>query len=353
MLRTFSYIVTDHHKLHDFVMEFFNSIEFSTEDYHTGLYNDEFYTNLVSRHPKILEAKFKAIYNVIREWDQVDRSTLCESIRQSNQIEAICKGTVAATLLEDVPEEIRNDVDELFNSLYEKILKKSDHFKTYYGKVLAHFKELKKAPNDFVMCPACGIKGVETIHDDDRDQYDHYLAKSIYPFSTVNFQNLVPICQKCNSIQVKGDIDIINETTGVAFYPYATDHKGITISITISEDKPEINEIGYTFTYTNPDGYGNEIESWKTIFKIESRHVNFVRGRMKKWYGVYWKFINNKKLNFLTEEQKRFTCFAWMEEDQTEDLNFVRKPALEAFIDQSILGQAQEQIKLYALYKHE
>ncbi|WP_416448393.1 hypothetical protein ACH3PA_01160 [Leeuwenhoekiella sp. A2] len=333
-------------------MEFFDSIEFSTEDYHIGLYNDEFYNNLVSRHPRILEAKFKAIYDVIKEWDQVDRSTLCENIRQSNQIEAICKGTVKATLLEDVPDEIRNDVDELFYALYEKVLKKSPHFIKFYGSVIEHFRELKKSPNDFLKCPACGIRDVETIYDDERDQYDHYLAKSIYPFSSVNFKNLVPICQKCNSLDVKSSIDIISETTGFVFYPYTENHKGISISISVKEDNMDINKIKYGFAYSNPDGNQKEIESWKYIFKIEKRHNNFVRGRIGKWYKVYWKFINNKKLNFLNEEQKRLTCFTWMDEDETEDLSFVRKPALEAFIDQSALGQAQEQIKLYALYNN-
>ena len=352
MIRTYKYIITDHHKLHEFVLEFFNNIEFRTEEYNTALYNVEFYNNIVSHHPRILASKFEAIYEVVKNWDQADRSNLCKRIRESNQIEDICAGRIIPTSLEDLHIDIRTNIDDLFNALYEKVLKKSPYFKTIYGTLIDHFRELKQAPNNFVKCPACGIRDVETIYDDDRDQYDHYLAKSIYPFSSVNFKNLIPICQKCNSLDVKSNIDIITETNGFVFYPFAENHKGILISISINEDNIDIDKIKYGFTYSNPEGKQDEIESWKYIFKIEKRHNNFVRGRIGKWYKVYWKFINNKKLNFLNEEQKRLTCFAWMEEDETEDLSFVRKPALEAFIDQSALGQAQEQIKLYALYNN-
>ncbi|WP_299978642.1 hypothetical protein [uncultured Pseudoteredinibacter sp.] len=54
-----------------------------------------------------------------------------------------------------------------------------------------------------------------------RASYDHYLPKKHYPFLAVDFNNLVPCCQKCNE-KAKGEKDLLENGGNrvLAFNPY-------------------------------------------------------------------------------------------------------------------------------------
>ncbi|MGE1166871.1 hypothetical protein ACQJ0Y_27480, partial [Peribacillus simplex] len=90
----------------------------------------------------------------------------------------------------------------------------------------------------------------------------------LYPFSSINFRNLVPCCDKCNSLQVKGQKDIIALSTGKLFFPYDDNHKGLSLNVHVKHDNPEIEKIDWEFIFHSSDNKSDEIESWKTIYSI-------------------------------------------------------------------------------------
>lgn len=293
MINTYTYKETTQCKLHEFVMAFFNRIEFETGAFSTEFYEKEFYDNLVSRHKTILGKAFKNIYSITKDWKQVKRTEYCDAIRRSNKIKEICEGTITPWKTDDIPIEVRELTKTLFVKLYENVLK-GDFFTPIYGNRKAHFQEFKQhANNGYEFCPACGIMLLHTYLDDIRDQYDHYLPKDLYPLSSVNFRNLVPVCKDCNSIEVKSNKDILSYT-GRVFFPFNEAHKTIRIDVTITKNNADISMIEWGINYSSEEGKNEEIEAWKNIYNIESRHKTHIKGSIDTWYRYYWEDFNDR-----------------------------------------------------------
>ena len=306
MINTYTYKETPQSKLHEFVMAFFNRIEFETGEFSIEFFVEEFYNNLVKRHKSILGHAFQNIYNIVKNWEQIPRTEFCEAIRQSNEIKEICNGNVIPWKEEDIPLEIRELAKTLFVKLYEDVLK-GKFFQSIYGTRKEHYHTFKlHANNNFELCPSCGIWPMHNGLDDITDQYDHYLPKDIYPFSSVNFENLVPICSDCNSFQVKGNDDILSHT-GKVFFPFDQAHKGIELDVNIKKnDVDNLFNIEWEVTYSNEDGNEAEIAAWKSIYKIESRHKTHIKGSIESWYRHYWNdFTDKNSIEEIPDERKR------------------------------------------------
>jgi hypothetical protein len=348
MIKTYKYIETNHCKLHEFIIAFFERIENET-----GVFNDSFFhpdfLPIVNRHPKTLKARCVNIYNLLKTWQPSDKTRFIQQLKDSNEIEQICSGLKKPLDETQLPSDIRNDLKKLFICLYEDILKKCDEFIGKYGSLKDHFKIFKEEPNDFIICPACGIQTVKTIHDKERDQYDHYLPKDIYPLSSVNFRNLVPICTECNSILVKGAKDVLKDTTGKLFYPYDGNHKGINIDFKLIKDDLEIEKTQWVISYSNADNKNDEIASWKYIYNIEQRYTDFTKGRLKKWYKNYWDTMSDGDLKDIALADRQKVYFKSLQKGEEQYLNFIQFPALKALREQSLFVKAEHEAKLYSL----
>ena len=203
----------------------------------------------------------------------------CEAIRKSNDIKGICNGDIIPWKEADIPLEVRELTKTLFIKLYEDVLKGSI-FKENYGGRLDHYHAFKKiAHNDYEFCPACGMVEMKTYEDKRTDQYDHYLPKDIYPFSSVNFENLVPICIDCNSLEVKSNKDILSYT-GKVFYPFEGNMDQIIIEIQIKTNNTDLSKIVWDIDYSCIIAKDEEIQAWKNVYNIESRHQTHVSGRI-------------------------------------------------------------------------
>ncbi|RLD89272.1 MAG: hypothetical protein DRJ09_06835 [Bacteroidetes bacterium] len=84
-----------------------------------------------------------------------------------------------------------------------------------------HYKEFMKSNTEGI-CPFCGIHTIKENNHKYREVYDHYIPKAIYPFVSLNFKNLAPMCQECNSTYkgTKVPIEDDNKKRKLAFYPY-------------------------------------------------------------------------------------------------------------------------------------
>lgn len=292
MINTYSYYASDVDKLNEFVLAFFNRIEFETGDFATTFFEKEFYDNLVKRHRRILLKPFKDIYNITKGWKQPERTKLCKAIRDSNKIEDICLGKMKPTKESEIKGPLKSIIVSLFKKLYKDVLF-GEFFVPHYGNRRTHYHNfLKYKKNELDWCPSCGIRPMHRFTEDITDQYDHYLPKDIYPFSSINFKNLVPICSDCNSLLVKSNDDILNHT-GKVIYPFDEKHNPIEISIVIGKNDNDITKIEWAFNYTCSIGKDDELEAWKQIYKIEDRHKKHCQGSSKSWYAHYWTYFND------------------------------------------------------------
>lgn len=108
-----------------------------------------------------------------------------------------------------------------------------------YNTVQSHFEafidpDYQKA----FVCPFCGLLSLKPkgLY---RSPYDHFIPKAMYPFMSINFQNLFPICHDCNSDEKK-DIDTLYLTPTQrhkALYPFDStyDRNKLSISIQLHE----------------------------------------------------------------------------------------------------------------------
>jgi hypothetical protein len=348
MIKNYNYITTDHCRLHEFIISFFKRIEHENKPFDISFFEPDF-QDIVNRHKTILKKQCKDIYEVISKWSKRKRSKFIRRIIISNSIENICHGTVKALSLDDIPSDIKPLIKDLFDNLYKQVLDGDPFNKKFNTTLRQHFDEFRTQNKELTLCPICGISELKTKYDTNRDQYDHYLPKSIYPLSSVNFKNLIPACTDCNSLEVKGDKDIVSiASNGKLFYIYDTSHKGIEVDFKISKDDEEIDNITWDINFLTPDVKIDEIESWKKIYNIEGRYKGFIKGRIESWYKAYLSYKQNSRLNSLSEQQKEDAYFVTLETDRELYLNFLRLPALQSFIRDSVLLKAEIDMKNYS-----
>ena len=155
------------------------------------------------------------------------------------------------------------------SALREKISRLDDHYEKFIMK------------NNSGKCPFCGIMGIKGVYHSKRDAYDHYLPKSIYPFNSINFKNLVPACHECNSTYklskdpVYSPKDpLLSATKGIrkAFYPYASRSYHIEFQLDLNcRDWSDITPEDIAFS-VGPEELKEEISTWNDVYGIEERY---------------------------------------------------------------------------------
>lgn len=346
MLRPYKYLQSDHSKLHEFIVAFFNRIENETGNFDMSFFVPDF-KPIANRHRKIIKNRCREIYKVMKTWLADDRSSFCEAIRTSNDIKGICEGTARPLKTEQIPPDIRNLVKDLFIDLYEQVLDGAA-FTSKYKTLKDHFNEFRKINSNISLCPICGISPLKTQFDKGREQYDHYFPKTLYPLSSVNFENLVPTCSECNSPGCKGATDPIAVSAGKFFYPFDESHKGIDIKFQIVVDNINVDNIEWAVDFACPDGRCEEMQAWRTIYKIDDRYKGFVKGRIQTWYKTYWDYIHLTGGNDVLRRVRHLDYMRFLQSDKDNLLDYFRKPALEAYLTGSVLSQAEIEAKLYS-----
>ena len=195
-------------------------------------------------------------------------------------------------------------------------------------------------------CPFCGIADVKGIYHSKREAYDHFLPKAIYPFNSINFQNLAPACHECNSsyklsrdplYHAKNPLSQNAGNRRKAFYPYQS--KGYAIKFEISLnclDWTNIQPADITFE-TGPDELREELDTWLDVYGIEERYQAKCSADNdgKYWIEQVWDECRNyeKTPEQIIESRAKLAIsrpFA--------DVNFLRSPFLQACYHSGLFG---------------
>ena len=287
-----------------------------------------------------LYGPIEKVYKIFQGFDQPTKDSLALAYRHNNSVEDLCKQTngcnpflyAALTIInEDLSDELKSFYKNLFTSVI--------HLKAVtdrIGEIDNHYDEFV-TENDEGKCPFCGINGLKGRYVSKRDAYDHFLPKGIYPFNSINFKNLSPMCYDCNS-SYKGVKDLIhlNTVRRRAFYPFdATANPNIQISIVFA--KADINNLtpaDITLTLTSA-GQQAEVDSWKDVFGIEERYKAKC---LEKNDGEYWFIQATDEYNNYPDKVKAvFTRQEWIQkliddakESPLANGNFIKAEYLEA-----------------------
>lgn len=187
------------------------------------------------------------------------KSTVDDCFENMNRINALLSNAQVRYCLSDLPNGIQKETKSLFVHLYENTLGS-------YG-IKTHYKSFcKKQQNRW--CPFCGM---ETLEDYTfiKEDYDHLLAKSIYPFASVNMRNLAPMGKKCNRTHKKDQDMIWNGITqNRSINPYSQ-KIDVEIDFTGSILPNSKRKKGIWKLRVLPDRV--EVNRWQEIFRINAR----------------------------------------------------------------------------------
>lgn len=234
------------------------------------------------------------IFNLFKTLDSAKRAEILGCFEINNQIEKLCNGELTPIKYNELPEILRKPLKLFFNDLYEKVLKRQP-FENKYETVKDYFDKLMKTNRGLTVCPFCALVDLKSQFHDGRDAFDHYFPKGTYPFISVNFLNLAPICHPCNSgvklstdplYNDEGRVRVIFPFGNIAIDPFSLE---ITIkhpSLIVERIKPEDIELKLQ---------NNELaQNWDRIFGINKRYVATICQKSREWVR-HWHNLYRKK----------------------------------------------------------
>jgi hypothetical protein len=256
----------------------------------------------------------------------------------NNDIEKVCANDPAVQIaryadIKAIYPGLSKALASFFKGLYSKQLLSLAALQDKIGQIDEHYQAFMQV-NKPAKCPFCGITDMLGVYHTKREAYDHYLPKGLYPFNSINFRNLVPACHYCNSsykttqdpsYSPKDPAGEINRRK--AFYPYATDHQ--RIEVTINLGTPDIDrltsaDIQLTF---GPVTVYEEIETWKEVYGIDERYKAKCCGSDAKDWLEQFRILR---------DTHNIDSAAWLaiiqqqtEKDPVANSNFLKKAFLE------------------------
>ncbi|QLL57812.1 hypothetical protein [Empedobacter falsenii] len=222
---------------------------------------------------------------------------LIDFYHNNNDIESLCKDKNVNPVTYSELKEKYPDLEKALNSFYSRLYGNKSPFNLeIFGQlnkniIPSHYQEFVKV-NDDNICPFCGVYPIDGIYVSTREAYDHFLPKAIYPFSSINFKNLAPMCNKCNSGN-KSTTDPIEHIKGrkLAFYPFSDNHPEIEFQFTLlNNNVKSLKPSDFSISINSPS-HSEQIDSWKRIFKIQTK---FKDDGSIDYYGRYDELICTK-----------------------------------------------------------
>lgn len=213
----------------------------------------------------------------------------------NNDLEKVCVNDPAFQLVRytDISadyKELSEQLASFFKGLYSQSLLNLEAVRSRIGEIDQHYKAFVKA-NQTGKCPFCGLVDLQGAYHSTREAYDHYLPKSLYPFNSINFRNLVPACHHCNSSYKtsKDPAYLPKDPAGVVqrrkvFYPFTTTPYAIELQVTLQHaDFEKLGPADVSIQF-GPPVISDEINTWKDVYGIEERYrAKILDGDGKSW----------------------------------------------------------------------
>lgn len=289
---------------------------------------------IVQKNKKFLQGPITEIFELFAKLKEAEKKLIADGFKRNNNIEGICNGTVVPfryTDMDAIDKVLSAKVNSFFKNLYSDVLKISV-VKKECGDLDEHYDAFM-ITNAHGKCPFCGLGDIKSNLLSKRDAYDHYLPKDIYPFNSVNFKNLVPCCNTCNSSYklVKDPVyDKAGNKPRKAFYPFGTiKPDSIVFNVKVNaldSHDPKQNNIDLSFSSaTNAE----EIEAWRDVYGMDERYLDKCKSEdAKLWLDQ----IIDELKNYELDPKAYFPRYIAVRKRQANYLeyNFIRVPFLES-----------------------
>jgi hypothetical protein len=229
---------------------------------------------------------------MVRRLSSKSRACILKAVEDQNRISDLLSGRYNCPTINDLPKEAHATIKALFDHAYAKL--------KALGMRDSQYRHIYTSVPDHV-CPFCGAEYMDAPGAP-REDLDHYLAKSLYPFAAANLRNLVPMGHKCNT-SYKRAADVLRRPDGtrrVSFDPY--NHTEITVILNDSDpfNGETVNTPNWVIRF-DPDAPG--ITTWDEIFDIRERYCrDHLNPCFHRWIRHFGKWIGSKDLNIAEDE---------------------------------------------------
>jgi hypothetical protein len=241
--------------------------------------------------------------------------------------------------IEAIDEDLAKALKAFCGGLWSDTLK-LDAMEACVGTINDHYHAFMQQ-NGEGKCPYCGLSDIKGQHHSKREAYDHYLPKGTYPFNSVNFRNLAPMCHECNSgyklerAPARHLDPVSRKGTGQrrkAFYSYASSAPGVSVSLTLKTTDIDALQPADIDLHVAAPGRDEEVGAWVDVFGIEERYKAMFCARN---VGKYWLV---QALDECANEGKTASDIVGKIERNAEncpwaECNFLKKPFLQACRD--------------------
>ena len=247
----------------------------------------DIHAKITTRKPTIF-TDIKKIDARIQALKQSKRDELARMFRDSTAVDALCQGSGSHcpydfTDLKAWDPVLATTLRKFFDDLFDKHIE--------YGPIKQKLGDLKDHVDRFTAtnkpgkCPFCGLTDMRGTNYTTRDDYDHYLPRSKYPFNSVNFRNLAPMCSTCNK-SYKTTKNPISKKRGTRQKAYAPFQAGVTfpnIGIGLNPSRIQLLQKDDIRMMISSPTHQAEVDTWQWLFGIQERY----KGKLCSEQGAY------------------------------------------------------------------
>ena len=206
------------------------------------------------------------VYEYCKGLSKTGRADIREAFYVNNRIEDLCNGVVAPIELSTLPEVVSKYMKPALSKFYNDLL----DLKEVPGDKLDYYNKLITA-NKNKTCVCCGLVKTESAQTHYVEDNDHFFPKSHYPFAVVNFDNLVPICDKCNK-KHKGAKRPLDHN-GKVYYPFCKTHEDIEVTVKlINSEDLDYGQLRNADIELNFSGDKEKNSTWNWLFNIDTMY---------------------------------------------------------------------------------
>lgn len=292
------------------------------------------YKNLIDKtNNKYIFTPLKKAYKICKNLNREQIKLLKTAVHNNNKIRELCNGDIQPVKYEQIEvinADLKKAIKLFCDSLYDHCIK-LEQFYTSYENINTYYKTVVKKSS---VCRCCGINKVLTQFHTHRSALDHYLPRKHYPFNSLNFKNLIPICDTCNGkYKLSEDTLYITNNKGkknesktrtVAFFPYSRTAHDIGIDITFSKSYDSTIEPKDVAIELSCVGNTDKLASWDRIFGIKENYkAECCTDEMRMYYEE--QYIAD--MNFGKTHEQYIDI---LKKNKYGDMNFLKIPFLEA-----------------------
>jgi len=296
MIYTYKHIPHPIEKFNTEIEFFFKQLfKYNPKKYDEGKLIRPNFLKLVNASPDRLKGSLEKLTLAYHSLNIKDKNILKSAFEKNRKISAACKDQRMHLIKYD---EIANQsfkllLKDFFTMLWEEY-PQNQLIETKFGTVQSHFQSLTNPTHQKAfVCPFCGLQSLKPNSSIYRNAYDHFVPKSMYPFISIDFQNLFPICHECNSDEKKrADTLYKSGKRRKALHPYSKNYKSDKLSIAIALKETyntqnlktllEFINWEYVIKFAGKDT--PMLKTWDDIYQIKRRYKEYVLTYQKTWF---------------------------------------------------------------------